>query len=467
MKKKYIFSSMGHRVWNHICWLYQENKNVIYVNGKQEYQMESISPFHYVLKGFNGEQFTMILGQEPDQFNGDFDKTESLRGKLSEFNIWNYTLADNTIQNIASCRELTKGNILSWEKQYLTVFGVEFFDIEHSQFCQPVVYTVPVTKRMTQDEAEMYCNVHGGSVYTPTSKKSNADLLKLFNNSFQECIDNSTKFFLWLGIEPGANSTWVYSNNRSMISYKNQLYSNWDEESCVMLQTDGLWKDRLKSDCIYFKLCFVCLFEQEPVFTLRGLTCLATNYDFIYYLSPSAKGIEFKGYKEGMIWEENQNWRLGWDMNGQYGNSSELLSYPIGRHSWYISNKMCEDKNTIQTLTFSSCNFRTDFTCDSGKCVDLRKQCDQHNDCTDASDEVECISIVTEANYSPLEPPTVQGQINPLLTTVKILQFDEVDTLKMHLTLTMEIEIRWHDQRLNFANLQLESFDNVSDITGK
>ena len=200
-----------------------------------------------------------------------------------------------------------------------------------------------------------------------------------------------------------------------------------------MLRTDGLWKDRPKSNCMHHKLCFVCLFEQEPVFTLRGLTCLASYYDFLFYLSPSAKGIEFMGYKDSMIWEENLNWRLGWDTNGQYGNSSELLSHPIGRHSWHISNKLCQDKNTIQALTFSSCNFRKDFTCDSGQCVDVHKQCDQHNDCTDASDEVDCISIVTEANYSPLEPPTVQGQSNPLLTTAKILQFDEVDTLKMQL----------------------------------
>ena len=458
---------MGHRAWNHICWLYRENKSVVLVNGKPEYRMDSISPFHYVLKGFNGEQFTMILGQEPDAFNGGFDKTQALRGKISEFNIWNYTLPDETIQNIASCKEFSKGNILSWEKRHLTVFGTEFLDIEQSQFCQPVVHQVPVTKRLTQDEAELYCNVHGGSVYTPTSKENNANLLSLFNNSFKECIDSNTKFFLWLGIGPGANNTWVYSNNKSKITYTNNLYSIWYEESCAMLQTNGLWIDRPKQDCLKYKLCFVCLFEQEPVFTLRGLTCLSSNYDFLFYLSPSAKGIEFVGYKDSLIWEEGLKWRLGWDINRQYGNSSkELLSHPLGRHSWDLSDNMCEVKNALQTLTFSSCNFRKDFTCNSGQCVDLSKQCDQFHDCSDASDEVNCISIIPESNYSPNEPPTVQGQSNPLLTTVKILQFDEVDTLKMHLTLTMEIEVRWYDQRLNFAYLKLDSSDNITDITG-
>ena len=157
---------MGHRVWNHICWLYEESKNVIYVNGNPEHRFNSISPFHYVLKGFNGDQFTMILGQEPDKFNGAFDENQSLWGKISEFNIWNYTISNETIKSIASCKKVSKGNILSWEKKYLTVFGTEFKDIEQSLFCQPVVYQVPITKRLTQMEAENYGSVHGGSVYS-------------------------------------------------------------------------------------------------------------------------------------------------------------------------------------------------------------------------------------------------------------------------------------------------------------
>ena len=428
--------------------------------------MESISPFHYVLNAFNGDQFTMILGQEPDDFNGAFDKRQSLRGKLSELNIWNYTLPDNTIQKIANCNEQYKGNILSWEKRYLTVFGTTFIDIEESQFCQPIVYQVPVIKRLSQDEAEMYCSVHGGSVYTPTSIQSNADLLKLMNNSIQECGESGSKFFLWLGIAQEANNSWVYSNNKSPITYKNNLRSS-EEESCAVMQKEGIWDVRHKDECQKLRLCFVCHFEQEPVFTLLGLACMSSYYDFLYYLSPSAKGIEFIGYKDSKIWEEDQTWHLGWDINGQYANSSlDLLSHPLGRHSWQIFDYMCEEFNANQTLTLSTCNFRKDFTCNSGQCVDISKQCDQYNDCADASDEVDCTSIIPEANYSPLEPPTIQGQSNPLWTNVKILQFDKVDTLEMHLTLTMEVEVRWYDQRINFANLKLNCSDNISDITG-
>ena len=234
-----------------------------------------------------------------------------------------------------------------------------------------------------------------------------------------------------------------------------------------MLQTDGLWKARPKDDCLKYKVCFICLFEQEPIFTLRGLTCLSSYYDFIFYLSPSPKGIEFIGYKNSKIWEEDFKWRLGWDINGQYGNlTTNMLSHSLGRHSWYISDTMCREENANQTLTLSVCNFRKDFTCNTGQCVDLSKQCDQFNDCLDASDENDCTTIHPRANYSPLEPPTVQGQHNPLWTTVKILQFDEVDTLKMHLTLTMEIKLQWYDEGINFANLNLERSVNHSDITG-
>ena len=303
------------------------------------------------------------------------------------------------------------------------------------------------------------------TVYTPTSEQSNAAILQHFNNSFNECIQTETEYFLWLGIKPGENNTWIYSNNRSTIMYYHDLSFECNDKYCGMLRTDGHWKVRHKNLCPKYQLCFICLFEQEPIFTLRGLTCFSSYYDFTFYLSPTLKGIELIGYKKSKIREEDFEWRLGWDINGHYGNlSKNVTSLPLGRHSWYISDTICREGNANQTLTFSVCNFRKDFTCRSGQCVDLSKQCDQFNDCLDASDEVNCTTIHPKANYSPLEP--LQGWHNPLWTTVKILQFDEVDTLKMHLTLTREVKIQWYDEGINLANLNSERSVNHSDITG-
>ena len=120
----------------------------------------------------------------------------------------------------------------------------------------------------------------------------------------------------------------------------------------------------------------------------------------------------------------------------------------------------------LQQLTLSVCNIRDYFTCNSGECLELNRLCDNVNDCDDNSDEVDCTVIYPDPNYSLKDSPDIPGTSNPLWTSVEIVQFDEVDTTKMQLTVTMDIQIQWFDHRLTFANLHADNF-NSSDITGE
>ena len=71
----------------------------------------------------------LIFGQEPDVMRGKFDNLQAFLGDLCEFNIWSYVLTTSNIQDMASCKSLMKGDILSWDKASWTTKNVQIQDI--------------------------------------------------------------------------------------------------------------------------------------------------------------------------------------------------------------------------------------------------------------------------------------------------------------------------------------------------
>ena len=63
----------------------------------------------------------LIFGQEQDRIGGGFERGEAYIGHLSEFNIWNRTLNEKDILNMALCKTNMKGNIVEWEKSSLLI----------------------------------------------------------------------------------------------------------------------------------------------------------------------------------------------------------------------------------------------------------------------------------------------------------------------------------------------------------
>ena len=68
--------------------------------------------------------YSMIFRQEADSFKGSFISEQSFRGKISEFHIWNYTLSENIIKEISNCKSALKGNIVSWDTEYIIFHSV-------------------------------------------------------------------------------------------------------------------------------------------------------------------------------------------------------------------------------------------------------------------------------------------------------------------------------------------------------
>ena len=98
-------------------------------------------------------------------------------------------------------------------------------------------------------------------------------------------------------------------------------------------------------------------------------------------------------------------------------------------------------------LTLSDCHPKK-FTCDSGHCIDIIKRCDNIKDCEDYSDETDCVLIRVPDSYVKMESPDTS-----LYANVTIVSIHRIDTLNMAMELSLNIELQWNDNRLEYANL--------------
>uniref|UniRef100_A0A8C9S4K4 Pentraxin family member n=1 Tax=Scleropages formosus TaxID=113540 RepID=A0A8C9S4K4_SCLFO len=57
---------------------------------------------------------TVILGQDPDRYLGDYDAAQSFVGEISNVNMWDYVLSDKDIQALHYGHSVPKGNIFDW-----------------------------------------------------------------------------------------------------------------------------------------------------------------------------------------------------------------------------------------------------------------------------------------------------------------------------------------------------------------
>lgn len=66
---------------------------------------------------------TVILGQDPDSYLGDFDEGQSFVGEIYDVNMWDFVLSDTAIQNVFSGTREPRGNVFDWETTELRVNG--------------------------------------------------------------------------------------------------------------------------------------------------------------------------------------------------------------------------------------------------------------------------------------------------------------------------------------------------------
>ena len=111
----------------------------------------------------------------------------------------------------------------------------------------------------------------------------------------------------------------------------------------------------------------------------------------------------------------------------------------------------------VKQFTFSVCNFPSEFTCDSGTCVDIFKRCNNRKDCDDGSDEDNCTMLRLSHSYDKSTPPELPDDVeesNDIHASVQIINIDFIDTVNMVVGLTIDLTLKWKDYNINFENIK-------------
>ena len=192
------------REWHHLCWSIDTKTglNRIFLNGNLS--IEGIS--NYTKTSLPGtptdaKQF-LLLGQEPDDFKGQFDNKQLLRGKLSQLNIWSRNLDGSDVEAMAKCQldsSTFAGDIVTWSQESFTTNGLKIEQLETENFCSNTKNIIFFPGRRTRSNAEELCGAQGGWVVAPESKEENQLVLDTYLKHKEECIQSNTEVIGWLG----------------------------------------------------------------------------------------------------------------------------------------------------------------------------------------------------------------------------------------------------------------------------
>ena len=432
---------------------------------------------------------SLIFGQEPDNFRGGFDKAQSYIGELAEFNIWNYGLNGQDISNMASCRSVPKGNIVSWDESNWVYHNVPInSEVETADFCSQNIKYIIFPEKVRYPEARKICEIHGGSLALPRSENETRAILDIVFEHQETCIGKEIvghDSSIWIAAKK-SNFEWYEigeemseSSIGSRLSYTKVIQSTTSSTTkCTYIRNDGAWLDGIR-ECNRISLCIVCQFKTQPVVTVKGV-CYDGEIDWNFYPIIGARNEleKYEGYKKVDITYDNktEKWNIvakpGYPQNFiAYFSKNEFttITHPIGRKKWFYQDKLCQVKDSRYSFSISICDYPTQFTCNSGHCIDISKRCDEKADCLDKSDEDLCHLINVPLSYNRANAPESSIDGSPLEIKIqsRIIAIDSIDTVNMIVTVTLELDLEWFDKRLTFSNPDTNQGNLISNQKSK
>ncbi|XP_068581706.1 C-reactive protein-like, partial [Cebidichthys violaceus] len=103
----------------HLCFTWDSGSGAatVFVDGKKSLT-KIYRKDHAVRSGGK-----VIIGQDPDNYVGEFDANQSLVGEIGDISMWDSVLSQSAIRDMFSGKRVTRGNVLDWESAELKING--------------------------------------------------------------------------------------------------------------------------------------------------------------------------------------------------------------------------------------------------------------------------------------------------------------------------------------------------------
>ncbi|KAB7496153.1 Gamma-aminobutyric acid receptor subunit beta-3 [Armadillidium nasatum] len=134
---------------------------------------------------------------------------------------------------------------------------------------------------------------------------------------------------------------------------------------------------------------------------------------------------------------------------------------PVGRQYWTSTKDGKE-----HLLTFTHCKSNEEFECSNGTCLPWNVRCNGLVDCLDKSDEDECNQLAKDKGYSVHVPPPPLANEKSLYIYYNVTLFNiyDITSIKRSIRIQAEINLSWHDKRIQFWNIAKSENINMKDI---
>ena len=117
----------------------------------------------------------------------------SMFGKMSDFNIWNYSMITEEMKSWTTCLNNKGGNVVNWETAEWTMHGLEVEEIPNEELCHSgnelAVFASP--KRDFETSVN-FCKRLGGNLAVSDNFK-NADAMVKNGFEWSQTVPNSPK----------------------------------------------------------------------------------------------------------------------------------------------------------------------------------------------------------------------------------------------------------------------------------
>ncbi|KAK4310013.1 hypothetical protein Pmani_018391 [Petrolisthes manimaculis] len=381
---------------------------------------------------------------------------DSFSGDITQVNVWDRVLSDEDIRGMAQCKSDPKGNFISWEVGW-KLNNATSYDQPLAKFCQVEEEKLYFWFPEVSDYVGQYvCEALGTHLPHVTSLEEAEDLYHQSEVRWPE--SDHCPLYYWSSLNDRANeNVWVAAYDTKIID--NSSYWGPDEpngyryENCAAVKRVGLIDD----DCAWDR-CALCIFTEPQRFSFLG-TCEPElrNVYFVAYQEEYG-GLVFKSYGAYHIKKENGTWLYVDTVNDYTIAIMEhfVPHFPMGRRVWRLEREVCgQESGGRREMLLTPCHHHQ-YTCDDGTCIPHHYRCDLKYDCRDRSDEMECELISFPSDYHQHLPPRVPGKEDSKLPVIVkfIIKSIDVETVKMSMQLSYEIEMSWFDNRLNYFNLK-------------